>query len=159
MFKIWLFLQSLLNCWSVCNQTCFDSTASEAGVTCGKKWITAFKVKITAKIQNVSECLSRWYLLNCRTFFFFTKLGMVMQHQESEGHAEKKNCLLSSRSRLQWGLIMINIWLSTISSKLSIPLQPNLVWLYITVSQRMSCEKHWITAFPVKVRAKVQNVS
>ena len=35
---------------------------------------------------------------------FFTKLDMVMQHHEPECHAEK-NCLLSSRSRSQRGLI------------------------------------------------------
>ena len=28
MNKIWLFLLCLLNCWSICNQTWFDSTAS-----------------------------------------------------------------------------------------------------------------------------------
>ena len=39
LIKIWLFLLSPLNCWSVCNQTCFDSTASEVGVSCGKMWL------------------------------------------------------------------------------------------------------------------------
>ena len=34
--KIWLFLLYLLNCWSICNQTWFDSTASQAGMSCGK---------------------------------------------------------------------------------------------------------------------------
>ena len=34
--KIWLFLLHLLNCWSVCNQTGFDSTASWVGESCGK---------------------------------------------------------------------------------------------------------------------------
>ena len=34
--------------------------------------ITAFKVKVTARIQNVSECLSGWYLLNRRTFCYQT---------------------------------------------------------------------------------------
>ena len=35
-----------------------------------KKRITSFKVKVTAKAQNVSECprLSRWYFLNGQTF-------------------------------------------------------------------------------------------
>ena len=35
-----------------------------------EKWIAAFKVKVTAKVQNVSECLSRWYFLSHRTFCY-----------------------------------------------------------------------------------------
>ena len=34
--KIWLYLLYLLNCWSICNQTLFDSIASEVRVFCGK---------------------------------------------------------------------------------------------------------------------------
>ena len=52
------FLLHLLNCWFVCNQTWFDSTASETGVSCEKNRITAFKDKVMAKVQNISECLS-----------------------------------------------------------------------------------------------------
>ena len=29
-----------------------------------KNWITAFKVKVTVKVQNVNECLSGQYILN-----------------------------------------------------------------------------------------------
>ena len=39
-----------------------------------------FKVKVTAKVQNVSECLSGRYLVYHRTFVF----GLVMQQQEPE---------------------------------------------------------------------------
>ena len=39
-----------------------------------------FKVKVTAKVQNVSECLSGRYLVNHRTFVF----GLVMQQHEPE---------------------------------------------------------------------------
>ena len=35
-----------------------------------EKLITALKVKVTAKVQNVSECLSGWYLLNHTTFCY-----------------------------------------------------------------------------------------
>ena len=49
--------------------------------------ITAFKVKVTVKLKNVSECLSAQYLLNHR--IFVTKPGMVMQHHKPECHAEK----------------------------------------------------------------------
>ena len=40
-----------------------------------KNGITAFKVKVTAKVQNVSECLSCWYLLNHRIFCHQTWYG------------------------------------------------------------------------------------
>ena len=33
-----------------------------------KNGFTALKVKVTAKVKNVSECLPRGYLLNQRTF-------------------------------------------------------------------------------------------
>ena len=35
--------------------------------------ITASKIKVTAKVQNVSECLSGQYLLNHRTFCYQTQ--------------------------------------------------------------------------------------
>ena len=35
-----------------------------------ENWITAFRAKATAVIQNVNECLSGWYLLNHRTFCY-----------------------------------------------------------------------------------------
>ena len=40
-----------------------------------KNGITAFKVKVTAKVHNVGGCLSRWYILNCRTFCYQTWYG------------------------------------------------------------------------------------
>ena len=40
-------------------------------LTISKNGITAFKDKVTVKVQNVSECLSGGYLLNHRTWTFF----------------------------------------------------------------------------------------
>ena len=57
-----------------------------------------FKVKVTAKVKNVSEYLSGWYFLNHKTFF--AKLGSSRMSQSVNWN---KTCLLSSRS--QWGLI------------------------------------------------------
>ena len=68
--------------------------------------ITVVKVKVTAKVQNVWECLCGWiffsmrpimstqYLLNRSDllfflFFSFNKLGMVVCYHEAECHAEK----------------------------------------------------------------------
>ena len=137
--KIWLFLRYLLNCRSVCNQTWFVSAASEAKSVLWKNWVTAFKVKVTAKVQNVSECLSKWYLLNCWTFYnqiwhddasswarlSYKKIGLL---------SYKKIGKLSLRSRSQWRIItIIKIWHSNISSGLLILLQLNMVWWHIII--------------------------
>ena len=55
MIKIWLFLLYFLNCWFpiLGKQTWSDDTLSEARVSCEKKLITAFRVKVIAKGQNV----------------------------------------------------------------------------------------------------------
>ena len=55
-----------------------------------KTWITAIKIKVTAKVQSVSECLSG-YRLNRRTFCNLT--CMVVQHHEPECHAGKKRVI------------------------------------------------------------------
>ena len=55
-------------------------------MSCGKNWVTAVKVKVTAKIQNISECLPQQYFLN--TEHFVPKPGMVMQHHKPECHTE-----------------------------------------------------------------------
>ena len=52
-----------------CLQLNLVSTASEVGVSYGKNGLL---VKATAKVQNVSECLSGWYLLNHRTVCYQT---------------------------------------------------------------------------------------
>ena len=56
------------------------------------------------------------------------------------------------------GLYKQNMTISTISSKLQICLQPNLVLDYKIRSWSVLC-KNLVTAFKVKVTAKVQNVS
>ena len=69
----------------VCHQTWFDGTASEAGVSCGKNWITVFMAKVIVKVQYVSESLNAclddivWTMEH-----FVTKLGMCKEHHELE---------------------------------------------------------------------------
>ena len=97
--KMWLFLLYLLNCWSVYNQT----SASWARVSCGKiGLLDSGQVHIEG-----SKCWWMFVGMICSEpqNFFFTRLGMVMQHHEPECHAGKKNWLLSSRWTSQWGLI------------------------------------------------------
>ena len=67
-----------------------------------KNWIAAFMVKVIAKVQNVNECLSGWYLLNCRTFCYQTWYGDASSWA---GVSYKKIGLLSLRSRSQGGFI------------------------------------------------------
>ena len=81
---------------------------------------------------------------------------MVVYYHEAMCHAEKLvhyQCQVHSE-----GLNKQNIIISTISSKLLLHLQPNLVWLYCIIS-RSVLWKNWITAFKVKVTAVIQNVS
>ena len=61
-----------------------------------RNWIVVFKVKVTAKRQNVSECLSRWYLLYCWTFYHQAWWCIIWARLSF-----KKIGLLSSRSRSQ----------------------------------------------------------
>ena len=61
-----------------------------------------FKVKVTANVQNVSECLSEWYLLNRRTFRYQTWNGDAASWTRASC---EENWLLSSRSRSQQGLM------------------------------------------------------
>ena len=93
--KIWLFL----NCWSVCNQTWFDSTASWAWVSCGK-----IGLLLQGKGHNKgSKC--QWMFV--RMIFSESQnillLNLVWQCSiMSQRHAEfLLLLLLSSRSRSQ----------------------------------------------------------
>ena len=61
-----------------------DSFATKRNLLCHKpecllqkrkEKISMCKVKVTVNIQNVSECLSGWYLLNRRTFCYQTWCG------------------------------------------------------------------------------------
>ena len=98
--KIWLFLLYLPNCWSICNQTRFDSTTYKPDCPCGKNWITALKVNVTSKVKNVSEYLSSepQNILSPNLVWWCCRM--------SQSVTQKKNCLLSSRSRSQRGLIL-----------------------------------------------------
>ena len=57
---------------------------------------------------------------------FDTKLGMVMQHHKAESHAKTNSCLQCQGH--SEGLYDQNMIISTISCKLLVSLQPNLVW-------------------------------
>ena len=95
--RVWLFTLYLLNFWSFRIQTWWYIIISQ--IVQRKNEMAVFTVKVTAKVQNRSECLSRWTAVH-----FVTKLGVVMYHHSLECH-EKNVGLLSSRSRSKQGLI------------------------------------------------------
>ena len=71
---IWLFLLSLVNSWSVYNQTLFYSTASEARVSCGKIGLLRSRSKSQQSFKMlVNVCLDD---IVWPTKLFVTKLGM-----------------------------------------------------------------------------------
>ena len=118
MIKIWLILLYLLNSWSVCNQIWFDSTASQAGVSCGKTWL----LRSIPKSQQMFE-MSVWPNVSVQ----YTKLGMVVYYHEAMCHTEKLVHYLQCQGHSK-GLYNQNMTIFTMSSRLLVCLQPNLVW-------------------------------
>ena len=122
-----------------------------------KKWITAFKVKVKGKVQNLNERLSGWYLLNrgtfcCQTWYgdaaLFARVscewgwgGGIVCYLQAQGHSK--------------GSYDQNMTVATISSQMLILLPPNLVWSYIIISQSVLW-RNLIVVFKVKVTAKFQ---
>ena len=102
MIKIWQFLSYLLNCWSFCYWTWFDSTLSYARVFYGDIGLLCSRSKSQ---QNFKICINV-----CPDGIFWiaepftTKLGMVMHHYEPDCLSERSS-LLSSRSRSQLRII------------------------------------------------------
>ena len=119
-------------------------------MSCGT--ITAFKVKVTAKVQNVSEYLSGWYHLNRRTFCYETWYGDAASLARVSC-GKKLVCYLQGQGHSKDSCDQ-NMALSTISSKLFISWQLNLVWWYIITSQSVLWRKKRVTAFKVKVTVK-----
>ena len=124
-------------------------------MSCGQNWITAFKIKVTVKVKNVSEYLSGWYLLNHKTFCSNLLCDAAKWARLS---CRGKKCLLSSRSRAQQGLMWSKydsdyyiFWTADSSAaKLA---------KFRLLQVRVSCGKKWITAFKVKVTRKGQTIN
>ena len=111
--KVWLFLLYRLSCWSVCNQTWFDSTVSEARVSCGKFGLLCSRSRSQGRfrmslnvcpddILSMCSIMPAQYLLNRSTILYQTwYCGILSQVNVSCGNIG----LLSSMSRSQRGLI------------------------------------------------------
>ena len=59
-----------------------------------KGWFTIFKVKVTAKGQNISVCPDDIFQTN---YLFVTKFGVVIHHHEPECHAKRVVCYSQGR--------------------------------------------------------------
>ena len=81
----------------------------------------------------------------------------MMYYHETECHAEKSVHYLQSEGHSE-SLYYENMTISTVSSKLLVHMQPNLVWVYSIINRNVLC-KNVITALKVKVTANLQNVS
>ena len=62
-----------------------------------KDWIAVFRVKVTAKVQNVNVCLDMFWIAEP----FVTKLDMMMQHQEWECHLKRLICYLQGQGHFE----------------------------------------------------------
>ena len=100
-----------------------------------RNWIAVFKVNVTAKFQNINECLSRRYLLIRWTLVWWC---IIMSQIVSQ-----KDRLAVLRVKVTAKDNVIKIWLSNISSDLLIPLQLNLVWWHI-INSWIVLWKDWL---------------
>ena len=122
----------------------------------GKKLITVFKVKVTGKVQNVNECLSRWYLLNAT--HFVTKLVMVKHYNESECWC-KKIGLLSSRSRSHQGLIWSKCDSFYYIFWTADPFATKFCFVVLYLKPESVLWRNWTAVLEVKVTAELQNIN
>ena len=90
-----------------------------------KGCFAVFKVKVTVKVLNFSECLPRQYLWSI-------KLSMVMYHHQPEYHSEISFCYVEGQSHNHFYYIFRNT--ETV-------LQSNLAWWYIITRQGRHCKK------------------
>ena len=89
-----------------------------------------FKVKITTKVWNVSECLSGQYFLNHRTFCY-----QIWYSDAASWARVMRTFFCCCRLQGHGHSNDLNMALSAILSELLIPWQPNLIWWYIIRSK------------------------
>ena len=113
-----------------------------------RNWIAVFKVKVTAELQNVSECLLRWYFLNHRTFYY---QNWCCDASSWARVSFKKIDFLSSRSRSQWRIIWSkHDFLIYLLSYWSCATKLGLVWWCIIMGQSVM-QEDLLGIFKVKV--------
>ena len=154
MIKKWFVLLYLQNCCFFFQPNLVWWYINMSQSVLWKKWITAFKIKVTEKVQNFNECLSA-YFLSCQTFCYQTWYGDASSWASVPC---KKIGLLFSRSRSQQWIIWSKYDSLYYISKLLILLLPNLVWWYIIISWS-DLWRNWTAVFKISVTTKLQNVN
>ena len=145
---IWLFLLYLLNCWSICNQTWFDSTASWAGMSCGNIGLLH------------SRSGSQWWfkmLMNvCPDDIFWTaELNLVWWRSILSWSVKQIILFAIFKVKVTARAHMLRMWQFLPYFLLLILFLPNLLWWYIIISQSVLL-RNWIAVFKVMVTAKCQ---
>ena len=79
--KAWLFLLYVLNCWFFGDQLSLTVHVHKLKSVLWQDCFSVFKLKVTAKVLNFSECFPGQYLWS-------VKLSMVMHHHQPEYHSE-----------------------------------------------------------------------
>ena len=150
--RIWLFLLYLLNCWLLCNQTWFDSTALWVGVSCRKMgWLRSRSRSKQRFRMSVDVCLDDILWI---TEHFVTKFGSDAASWARVMGTFCCCCYLQRQDHSKGSYDQI-MTLSTILSELLIPWQPNLVWWYIIRSQSVLWKELLHSGLRSQRRAKI----
>ena len=92
LIKIWQFLLYLLNCWSLCYQTWFDSTLSQARVFYGEIGLLCWRSRSQQMSMNI--CPDDIFRI---AEHFTTNLDMVMHHYEPDCLSKILVCCLQGQ--------------------------------------------------------------
>ena len=76
--------------WSFIYQTLFDGASSQARLSCDQIVLLCSQSRSQQRFTDFTECLSKWYLLNC--LFLVAKPMMVKHHHEPECIAKGLIC-------------------------------------------------------------------
>ena len=118
-----------------------------------RKKIAVFKVRVTAKVQNIIECFSGQYLVNFKKRKEKKANLVVMHHHEPECLTKGLVCYHQGQVHSE-GSNNQNTIISPNSLEVLILLQPNLVWWYIIMSWSVLWK---VAVFKVKVTVMVHN--
>ena len=120
---------------------------------CEKKWVTAFKVKVTVKVQNVIVCLSGQIFWTAGAFV--TKLGMRIHYYGPECHAKRlvifKVKVIMRTHIIKYDCFYHMYWTAD-------PIATKFNWMvHNHMLESVFLCKNWIVVFKVKMTVKFQN--
>ena len=122
-----------------------------------KDWIALFEVRVTTKVYNFNECwgyIQSWSFCN-QTYGDTSPLNIIWWHIILSWSDMQRLLVAVFWDHLLWGLLLSKYDFS-LSLKLLIHFQSNLVWWYIIISRRILWTD-WIAEFKVKVTVKLHD--